>query len=103
MVGGGARNTVAMLTAARLLREQGKPEAQALLGQILAARIGGGSTGGRGSDPAIQLAMRAEAHALLSQWARGPAALPSGHRPDSRSHDQAGLVVQPREYRLPAQ
>lgn len=59
------RNSVATLAAARLLREQGKPEAQDLLKQILdddQAR----STSGR--DRAIRLAMRAEAHALLSQW-----------------------------------
>ena len=58
---------VAMLAAARLLREQGKPEAQKLLEQILDEGQEG-STGDDERDRAIRLAMRAEAHALLSQW-----------------------------------
>src|SRR4029078_4474249 len=59
--------TVAMLTVARLLREQGKPEAQKLLEQILdEGREGPAGDAERGG--AIQLAMGAEAHALLSQW-----------------------------------
>ena len=61
------RNTVAALAAARLLREQGKPEAKTLLKQIL-DEDPGSSTGQPEVDRAIHLAMRAEAHALLSQW-----------------------------------
>ena len=59
------RNSVATLAAARLLREQGKPEAQDLLKQILDDDHES-LTGSR--DRAVQLAIRGEAYALLSQW-----------------------------------
>ncbi len=59
------KNTVAILVAARLLREHERPEAQALLKQILNQQQEIGSTG---AERAVQTAMIAEAHALLSQW-----------------------------------
>lgn len=59
------RNSVATLAAARLLREQGKPEAQDLLKQILDEDQGSWTVG---RDRAVRLAMCGEAHALLSQW-----------------------------------
>ena len=59
------KNTVAMLAAARLLREHDGPEAQALLKQILDHEH---EIPGTGAEGAVQTAMIAEAHALLSQW-----------------------------------
>ena len=59
------KNTVAILAAARLLRERERPEARALLEQILNQEQEIGSTG---AERAVQTAMIAEAHALLSQW-----------------------------------
>jgi len=59
------KNTVAILVAVRLLREHERPEAQALLNQILNLEQEIISTGAEG---AVQTAMIAEAHALLSQW-----------------------------------
>ena len=59
------KNTVAILAAARLLRERERPEAQALLKQILNQEQEIVSTG---AERAVQTAMIAEAHALLSQW-----------------------------------
>jgi len=59
------KNTVAILVAARLLRERERPEAQALLKQILNQEQEIVSTG---AERAVQTAMIAEAHALLSQW-----------------------------------
>ena len=59
------KNTVAILAAARLLREREQPEARALLEQILNQEQEIGSTG---AERAVQTAMIAEAHALLSQW-----------------------------------
>jgi tetratricopeptide (TPR) repeat protein len=59
------KNTVAILAAARLLRERERPEAQALLKQILNQEQEIVSTG---AERAVQTATIAEAHALLSQW-----------------------------------
>ncbi|MGO8900357.1 MAG: hypothetical protein ACLQU5_18710 [Isosphaeraceae bacterium] len=59
------KNTVAILAAARLLRERERPEAQALLKQILNQEQEIVSTG---AARAVQTATIAEAHALLSQW-----------------------------------
>jgi hypothetical protein len=59
------RHTVAVLAAARLLREQDRPEAQKLLEEIVASDTESFQTG---SELAIDMATRAEAHALLSQW-----------------------------------
>ena len=59
------KNTVAILAAARLLRERERPEAQSLLKQILNQEQEIVSTG---AERAVQTAMIAEAHALLSQW-----------------------------------
>lgn len=59
------KNTVAILAAVRLLREHERPEAQALLKQILNQKQEIVSTGAEG---AVHTAMIAEAHALLSQW-----------------------------------
>jgi len=59
------KNTVAVLAAVRLLCEHERPEAQALLKQILNQEQENGATGAEG---AVQTAMIAEAHALLSQW-----------------------------------
>ena len=59
------KNTVAILAAARLLRERERPEAQTLLKQILNQEQEIGSTG---AARAVQTATIAEAHALLSQW-----------------------------------
>jgi hypothetical protein len=59
------RHTVAALAAARLLREQERPEAQKLLGEILASSTENSESG---AELAIDMATRAEAHALLSQW-----------------------------------
>jgi len=61
------RDTVAALAAARLLREQERPEAQALLKQILEQERDHEILT-TGAERAIQTAMIAEAHALLSQW-----------------------------------
>ena len=59
------KNTVAILAAARLLRERERPEAQALLKQILNQEQEIVSTG---AERAVQTATIAEAHALLFQW-----------------------------------
>ncbi len=59
------KNTVAVLAAVRLLREHERPEAQALLKQILNQEQENVAPGAEG---AVQTAMIAEAHALLSQW-----------------------------------
>jgi tetratricopeptide (TPR) repeat protein len=59
------KNSVAILAAVRLLREHELPEAQTLLKQILDQEQEIVSTGAEG---AVQTAMIAEAHALLSQW-----------------------------------
>ena len=59
------RNSVAILAAARLFRELERPEAQALLKQILNQEQ---ETGLTSTDRAVQTAMIAEAHALMSQW-----------------------------------
>jgi len=59
------KNTVAILAAARLLREHERPEAQALLKQILNQEQ---EIASAGAERAVQTAMIAEAHALLSQW-----------------------------------
>src|SRR5271157_1746975 len=59
------KNTVAILAAVRLLSEHERPEAQALLKQILNQKQEIVSTGAEG---AVHTAMIAEAHALLSQW-----------------------------------
>ena len=86
------KDTVARLTLARLLREQGKPEAQNLLGQILDAGQELSAIDNK-YDRAIRLAMRAEAQASALTMERGRTAISSGDRPDSGSHDQAVLVV----------
>jgi len=59
------RHSVATLAAARLLREQERPEAQKLLEEILAS---GTEDFQNGSELAIHMATRAEAFALLAQW-----------------------------------
>ncbi len=59
------KNTVAILAAVRLLREHERPEAQTLLKQILNQEPEIVATGAEG---AVQTAICAEAHALLSQW-----------------------------------
>ena len=59
------KNTVAILAAARILCERERPEAQTLLKQMLNQEQEIGSTG---AARAVQTAMIAEAHALLSQW-----------------------------------
>jgi hypothetical protein len=59
------RHTVAALAAARLLCEQERPEAQKLLKDIVASSA---EDSQRGAELAIDMATRAEAHALLSQW-----------------------------------
>ena len=59
------RHSVAALATARLLREQERPEAQKLLEEILAP---GHEDFQNSTELAIQMATRAEAHALLAQW-----------------------------------
>jgi hypothetical protein len=58
-------NTTVPLVAARLLREQGKPEADQLLARYLQSNEP--RTEGRSAE-AVGAAARAEAHALLSHW-----------------------------------
>ena len=58
-------NTVATLAAARVLRVLDRPEAQTLLELLLDQdQVPDAS----GSEGAVRVAVRAEAHALLSQW-----------------------------------
>jgi tetratricopeptide (TPR) repeat protein len=59
------RNTVAPLVAARLLRDQGRPEAETLIERIIEADQRSSTTA---AERAIQLATIAEAHALRSRW-----------------------------------
>ncbi len=58
-------NPVALLAAARLLREQTRGEAEAMIEQVLGESSG--SAAGDPDDP-MALAARAEAYALLSRW-----------------------------------
>ena len=58
-------NTVATLAAARLLYELERPEAQSLLEQILKQEQEPESTS---AEAAVQAAVMAEAHAMLSHW-----------------------------------
>ena len=58
-------NTVATLAAARVLRVLDRPEAQSLLELLLGQEQVPDASG---SEGALRVAVRAEAHALLSQW-----------------------------------
>jgi tetratricopeptide (TPR) repeat protein len=58
-------DTIAILAAGRVLREQGQAEAQTLLDHIVDAKQAENTMAG---DRAIRLAMKAEACALLSRW-----------------------------------
>jgi tetratricopeptide (TPR) repeat protein len=57
--------TTAELAAARLLHEKGRPEARPLLERLAEARIAEPASG---EGPAIRLAIKAEACALLARW-----------------------------------
>src|SRR5262249_8990725 len=57
--------TVAELAAARLLHEKGRPEARPVRERLAGARITEPASGG---GPAIRLAIKAEACALLARW-----------------------------------
>jgi tetratricopeptide (TPR) repeat protein len=57
--------TIARLAAARLFREQGRPEAEALIAQVIDADRAGPEAA---PERAIRHAAAAEAHALLSRW-----------------------------------
>ena len=58
-------DTIARLATARLFREQGRPEAEALIAQVIEEGRGSEATA---PELGIRHAAAAEAHALLSHW-----------------------------------